>query len=254
MSEDIRLSAPAPGVRRITVDRAPKRNALTRAMMQALCDLFLEADADDDVRAILLDTTGPVFCAGADLDGLAGSPLSAADDPGHQCLLAMAGARKPVVAAVQGAAVGMGATMLLHCDLVFAGPRASLRTPFVELGLTPEGGATFLLPAIGHARAARLLMLAEALNAQEAKEAGLVTQVVAEDALIERASAAAARLAAMPPIAMARTKAMLRAPDLIAIMDAEQVGFRESVAGSEFRQAVDAARARLAGQNKGEKA
>lgn len=233
------------GVCRITIDRADKRNALDHRLMAALADAVASADADGAVRVLLLDSPGPVFCAGADLANLRAGP-PAGTDPGHAVLLALAAACKPVVAAVQGAAVGMGATMLLHCDAIYAAPRASIHMPFVELGLTPEGGATFLLPArMGAIRAARLLLATEPMGAEDAYVAGLVTQVVAAEILAETALAAARRLAGMPPEALARTKAMLRASDLLARMDAEQEVFRSMLGAPEFAQAVAAAQARL---------
>lgn len=236
----------AHGVCRIVLDRPEKRNALTQPLMQALCDAVRDADADPAVRSILLSSQGQVFCAGADLGNLEHSPPEAHDDPGHRALLALAAAAKPLVAAVQGAAVGMGATMLLHMDAVYATPAVSLRMPFVELGLTPEGGATFLLPArIGYLAAARLTMLAEAMTAQEAQSAGLLTAIVDEGTLEETAYAAALRLAHMPPVALAKTKAMLRWPGLAAAMDAEQEAFRATLRGEEFAQAVAAAQQRI---------
>ncbi|MBV9840039.1 MAG: enoyl-CoA hydratase/isomerase family protein [Sphingomonadaceae bacterium] len=235
------------GVARITINRPEKRNALTHALMQALGDAVLAAEEDGAVRAILVGSPGPVFCAGADLGNLADSPPDADRDPGHRALILLATARKPLVAAVQGAAVGMGATMLLHFDAVYAAPEASLRMPFVELGLTPEAGATFLLPArIGHVAAARLMLLAEPVPAVDALRIGLFTAVVAADELAEAALGAARRLAAMPPIALVRTKAMMRWPDLEAHMDAEQAVFRALLSGREFIEGVAARQARLA--------
>jgi enoyl-CoA hydratase/carnithine racemase len=233
----------ADGVARITIDRPDKRNALTHAMMQALGDAVLAAEADNAARAILLDSAGSVFCAGADLANLAESPPDADHDPGHRALMILAGARKPLVAAVQGAAIGMGATMLLHFDAIYAAPEASLRMPFVELGLTPEAGATFLLPTrIGHLAAARLTMLAEAVPAADALAMGLVTAVVPGNELGDAAMQAARRLAMMPPLALARTKAMMRDSDLAARMEAEQAVFRSMLGGREFTEGMAAKR------------
>lgn len=236
----------AEGVARITIDRADKRNALTHPMMQALADAVHAADADPQVRALLLDSTGKTFCAGADLANLSDNPPDGAHDPGHVALLALASARKPIVAAVQGAAIGMGATLLLHCDAIYAAPEASLRMPFVELGLTPEAGATFLLPRrIGHVAAARLMLLAEAVAAAEALAMGLVTAVVAAHDLPDVAAAAAARLAAVPPHALATTKAMMVGPDLLARMDAEQDVFRAMLRLPEFADRIARLRAAI---------
>lgn len=245
MTGSIDCHIDAEGVCRITINRPEKRNSLTHPLMQDLADAVEAAEADERARAILLNSPGPVFCAGADLSNLQNGPPPG-EDPGHTALKALAGAAKPLVAAVQGAAVGMGATMLLHFDAIYAAPNATIRMPFVELGLTPEGGATFLLPVrIGAIRAAQLLMATEPMTAQDAWRTGLVTQVVEPEALAEAALAAAQRLAAMPPAALRRTKAMLRKADLLARMDGEQEIFRDMLQGSEFADAVAAARSRL---------
>lgn len=247
MDAPIRSSDEAPGVRRITIDRPEKRNALTRPMMQALGDAFAAAEGDPDVRAIRLDTSGPVFCAGADLDGLAGDPLTEGDDPGHRYLKILAGATKPLVASVQGAAVGIGTTMLLHFDLIYAAPNASLRTAFVDLGLTPEAGASWLLPhRMGRVQAARLLLLGETIPAADALAAGVLTQVVPADALAAHAADAAARLAAKPPGALALTKQMMAGQgDLLKAMDDEQDIFRQRMLSEEFHAAIAAQRNRV---------
>jgi enoyl-CoA hydratase/carnithine racemase len=243
---EIRTADDGCGVRRITIDRPAKRNALTRAMMRALGDAFAAGEADPSVAVMQLESVGEVFCAGADLDGLAGDPLTAEADPGHRLLLILAGATKPLVAGVQGGAVGVGVTMLLHFDLVYAAPRTTFRTPFVDLGLTPEGGSSFLLPAImGYARAAPLLLLGEAITAAQALAAGFITDVVPADALAERCAGAARRLAAKPPQALRITKSMMGRADLLAAMDAEQDTFRERMISQEFRDAIEAMRLRV---------
>ena len=247
MNEAIRISDEGGGVRRITIDRAEKRNALTRPMMQALCDAVTEAEAADGVRVLLFDSPGPIFCAGADLDGLSGEPLTPQTDPGHQFLMALARARKPLVAAVQGPAVGVGATMLLQFDLIYAAPAMRLRMPFIDLGLTPEGGATVLMPQLlGLRGAARMLMLGEDMDAGQALASGMINEIVEADQLAARAEAAAHTLASKPPVALARTKGMLRSPALLTAMDAEQAVFQEMIRGPEFQAAVAAAKARIA--------
>lgn len=245
MSEFVRIDD-ADGVRRVRIDRPDKRNALTRPMMQALGDAFADAERDPSVRAILLDSVGPVFCAGADLDGLAGEPLTPDADPGHRFLMTLGRAEKPLVAAIQGPAVGIGATLLLHFDLLYAAPEALLRAPFVDLGLTPEGGATILLPGrIGHARAARFLMLCDAMSADQALAAGVITEVVPAGTLADHAEDAARRIAAKPPQALAATKRMLRPAGLSAAMDEEQLVFQERMRSDEFRAQIERAQRRM---------
>jgi enoyl-CoA hydratase/carnithine racemase len=197
------------GVRTIEIDRPDKRGALTTPMMRDLAEQVAVSDREAAVRAVLLCSTGPAFCAGADLTALSGA--APVDDPGARVLEVLAHMTTPVVAAVQGAAVGMGATMLLHCDVVYATSHASLRMPFLQLGLTPEGGATVLLPhALGPARAKRLLMLGEPMTAAEAHATGLWTEVVPGEELRARAEAAARTMAQLPASAFAVTKQLLR--------------------------------------------
>lgn len=247
MSEPICITDAGGGLRRVTINRAEKRNALTRPMMQALCDAVTDAEADDSVRVLLFDSPGPIFCAGADLDGLSGAPLTPETDPGHQFLMALARARKPLVAAVQGPAVGVGATMLLQFDLIYATPSMRLRMPFIDLGLTPEGGATVLMPQLlGLRGAAGMLMLGEDMDAEQALASGMINEIVEPNQLSARTEAAARKLASKPPVALARTKSMLRSPALLTAMDEEQVIFQEMIRGPEFHAAVEAAKARIA--------
>jgi enoyl-CoA hydratase/carnithine racemase len=243
---EIRL-ADGDGVRRVTIDRPSKRNALTRPMMRILADAFAEADRDPGVSAILLDATGNFFCAGADLAGLSSGVLSKEDDPGYDLIVQLAKSRKPLICAVQGPAVGMAVTMLLHFDLVFAAQGATFQTPFSELGLTPEGGSSFLLPGLmGVARAARLLLLGETVDARSALASGLISEIVDAQKIAARARSAAVALACKPPLALAQTKNMMRGGDLIEKLDHEQAIFRRAMEGDEFRDAVAQALEKLA--------
>jgi enoyl-CoA hydratase/carnithine racemase len=235
------------GVRRVTIDRPTKRNALTRLMMRALADAFAEADGDPCIRAILLDSAGPFFCAGADLAGLSSGALEEGNDPGFDFFVQLAKSRKPLVCAVQGPAIGMAVTMLLHFDLVFAAPSATFRTPFADLGLTPEGGSSFLMPErMGIAQAARFLLLGETIDASSALAAGLVSQIVESGEIATHAFAAALSLAAKPPRALAETRLMMRGHDLIERLEREQVTFRRVMAQDEFRDAIARTRNGLA--------
>ncbi len=243
MTELILLSAVEQGVRTITLNRPEQRNALTRPMMQVLADALATAEADADTRAILLTANGKAFCAGADLDGLAGEPLTKESDPGHQLLMNAATLAKPLVIAVQGAAVGIGATLTLNADLIYAAPEASFRTAFIDLGLPPEGGASFLLPErMGRQGAGRLLLLGETLSAAEALASGLITQVVAAAELPAKVVDAARRLAAKPPEALAATRRLMARPGLVAAMEEEQDIFRAAMTQGEFRTAITALR------------
>jgi len=253
MSEEIFVSD-RDGVRRVVIDRPEKRNALTRDMMSDLADAFRGAEYDATVRAILLQSNGPLFCAGADLEGLASGPLNETNDPGYEFFQRLAQSTKPLICAVQGHAVGMGVTMLLHFDLVFAVPEATFQTPFSDLGLTPEGGASFLLPAtMGGARAALLLMLGEAMTAAEAQSGGLISQLVDSGKLHGRAHSAAISLAKKPPRALAQTKKMMRDGRLIDQLNEEQRIFRQHMLMDEFKQAIEILRQRISEKARGSK-
>ena len=223
-SGNINVSTAGTGVRRIEIDRPSKRGALTTALMRDLGQHLDEAETDGSVRAVLIGSTGPAFCAGADLADLAAAPPE--DDPGAHILHRLSQMTTPVVAAVQGSAVGMGATILLHCDVVYATDNASMRFPFVQLGLTPEGGATMILPpALGPARAKRVLLLGESLSAVEAVSSGLWTEIVDDEVLARRSHDAATALARLPVDVVAATKRLMRPAGFADSFDHESLVF-----------------------------
>ena len=200
------------GVLHIEFDRPVRRNALGVAAYDALATCFDDAQRNDGVRAVLLSGRGEVFCAGNDLAEFATAWPQPPGGPVERFLTAMVMCDKPIVAAVQGAAIGIGATMLGHCDVVFAARGAHLRFPFVDLGITAEGASSWLLPAgIGHLRAANILLTGRRVPADEALALGLVGAVVAEDDLLPQAAAAAQEIAAKSPDAVQATKRLLRA-------------------------------------------
>ena len=207
LSEDV-----AEGVRQITMNRPDRRNALDRATYQGLIDALAAADADAGVRAIVLTGAGGCFTSGNDIKDFA---AAAATGVGARIAIDFLGAisttKKPIVAAVEGFAVGIGTTMLLHCDLAFAGKGASFRLPFVALGLCPEGGSSYLLPLIaGSKRAAELLMLGEVFSPEVAQEAGLLNAVTEAGEALPLAIEKAKALAALPPQSVALTKMLLK--------------------------------------------
>jgi enoyl-CoA hydratase/carnithine racemase len=228
----------------IRLDRPEKKNAITVAMYQAMADAVNEAERDDAVRVILLTASGDTFTAGNDLGDFMSKPPVGPDSPVLQFLAAIARAKKPLVAAVDGNAVGVGLTMLLHCDLVYASERAVLRAPFVDLGLVPEAASSLLLPrAIGHQRAAALLLLGEPLTAIRARELGLVNEVVPAADLEATARAAAARLAQKAPEALALTKALLKETGHATVTERiahEAQIFGARLASAEVREAISA--------------
>ncbi|MBN9440432.1 enoyl-CoA hydratase-related protein [Bosea sp. (in: a-proteobacteria)] len=212
MTETVLNEDVAEGVRQITMNRPDRRNALDRATYQGLIDALAAADADAGVRAIVLTGAGGCFTSGNDIKDFA---AAAATGVGARIAIDFLGAisttKKPIVAAVEGFAVGIGTTMLLHCDLAFAGKGASFRLPFVALGLCPEGGSSYLLPLIaGSKRAAELLMLGEVFSPEVAQEAGLLNAVTEAGEALPLAVEKAKALAALPPQSVALTKMLLK--------------------------------------------
>jgi enoyl-CoA hydratase/carnithine racemase len=199
-------------VARIRFDRLDKKNAITREMYTQLAQALAAADADANVRAILLHGAPDCFTAGNDINDFVKGPFGGEGSPTWQLFKALPAVTKPVVAAVGGLAVGIGVTMLLHCDLVYAAKGARFQMPFVPIGIVPEFGSTFLLPLMaGHQRAAELLMLGQPFSAEKAHELGIVTAVVSQDTLFAEAEKAAATLAALPRESLRLTKRLMRA-------------------------------------------
>jgi enoyl-CoA hydratase/carnithine racemase len=201
-------------VQRIAINRPEKKNALTGDMYTALADAIQHAEADPSIRVLLLHGRGEAFTAGNDLQDFLQKPWKGqANPPAVRFIHAVAKAKKPVVAAVQGLAVGVGMTILLHCDLVYAASDARFMMPFVNLGIVPEAASTVLLPLlIGRQRASELFMLATPATAQRLYEMGLVNQVVSPEQLLQTASAAAQALAAKPAAALRACKELMLRP------------------------------------------
>lgn len=196
---------------RITMNRPAKKNALTQAMYTAMSDALDRAAQDDEVRATLITGVGNAFTSGNDVLDFMNAPPEVEATPVGRFLHTITRTNKPVVAAVNGIAIGIGTTLLLHCDLAYAAQSAVFQMPFVNLGLCPEAGSSFLLPQyLGHRKAAELILLGEKFDAQEALRCGLVNAVVSDDALLATALEKAAKLAAHPPASMRISKALLK--------------------------------------------
>ena len=242
MSEEI-LSSCAEGVCELRFDRPEKRNAVTHRMYQALAAGLQAAEADESVRVVLLSGAGASFCAGNDLnDFVSGPPFSSAH-PVMDVLRTLATFDKPLLAAVHGPTVGIGVTMLLHCDLVVAAQGTQLIMPFVALGLVPEAGSSLLLPRlVGQQRAAELLLLGEPLDAAAAERLGLVNRVVEPDKLRDEARALAQRLVRQPAEALRATRRLLRGDtaELRARIEAEAQVFGARLKSAEFLAQVRA--------------
>lgn len=221
--------------------RPEKKNAFTAAMYEQLRDLLIAADANEAVTAILITGAGSAFSAGNDLEDFLKFPPVDEDAPPFSFLKALAQVRKPVIAAVNGLAVGIGATMLFHCDLVYAQSTARFSFPFVSLGLVPEGGSSLLLPRlVGHRRASEILLLGAPLSAEEAKAIGLVNAVV-EQPVLEVALENARRISQLPRGAVAATKALLTQPsDVVAQINREAIAFVRRTTSASAKEAFSA--------------
>ncbi|HEX4713106.1 enoyl-CoA hydratase-related protein [Phenylobacterium sp.] len=235
------------GVLTLTINRPEKKNALTRAMYQALGEAIDGAADDRDVRCVLIQANGDIFTAGNDLGDFAavnaGEPTAnQAREGGNPLLAALARAKTPLVAAVHGRAVGVGVTMLLHCDLVYVAEDALLTTPFVNLALVPEAASSMLLPArIGHARAFAMFVLGEAVDGKTAAAWGIANAAVPAGELRAKARAAAEAVAARPASSVAITKALMRDPTGIASrMEEEGRHFAAQLKSPEAKEAFAA--------------
>lgn len=240
MSDGIRIME-TDGVIEIRFDRPDKKNALTGPMYRAMTAALADASARPDIGAVLFTGQGDAFCAGNDLkDFMAGPEGGAA---AFAFIQAIAAFDKPLIAAVQGLAVGVGTTMLFHCDLVYAAPDARFIMPFVNLGLVPEAGSSLLAPAtLGHAKAAAMLLLGEPMDADAADRAGLVTAIVPAEGLLAHARAKAAALMAKPPQALLATRRLMKGDSaaLDARMEEEARLFRETLSSPEAQEAFAA--------------
>jgi enoyl-CoA hydratase/carnithine racemase len=196
------------------MNRPAKKNALTGEMYEAFTAALLRAEDDPAVRCVLICGVPGAFSAGNDLESFVAGGDARAQRPAQGLIRALAAATVPLVAAVDGVAIGIGTTMLFHCDFVYATPAAKFSLPFVNLGLCPEAGSSLLLPRLaGYHNAARLLMIGDAFDAAEAQGLGLVHEICASGEVEARALATAARLAAKPRQALRATKALLKRPE-----------------------------------------
>lgn len=201
----------ADGVARIGIDRPEKKNALTKAMYAALVEALQQAESAANVRVLLIHGSADCFTAGNDLQDFMNAPASDESSPTVRFLKAMPAVKKPIVAGVAGPAVGIGTTLLLHCDLVYADPNARFQLPFVNLGLCPEAGSSFLLPQlVGHSRAAELLLFGDPISAPTALEYGLINGITPPGEAVTAAGARAKLLAERPAASLLLTKALLK--------------------------------------------
>jgi enoyl-CoA hydratase/carnithine racemase len=196
---------------RIQLNRPERKNAMTVAMYNTMADLLNAAAKDDQIRVVLWHGAGDSFSAGNDIQDFLKNPPGAGESPQARLIEALINFDKPIVVAVQGAAIGGGTTMLTHCDFVFAGEGAKFQVPFINLAVVPEFGSSFTIPArSGYLCAAELILLGLPINARRAAELGLVTRVLADQDLLATATQAARDLAKKPPAALQACKRLMR--------------------------------------------
>lgn len=243
-STELITSECADGILTVRINRPEKKNALNFAMYGALADALMRADSDPAIRVLLLTGHDDCFTSGNDVADFISYPPAGPDSPVLRFLMALPAAVKPVVVAVSGPAVGVGVTMLLQCDLVYAAETAIFQMPFVSLGLCPEAGSSQLLPQlVGHQRASELLLLAEPFSAARAEQLGIVTAVVPQAQLLQTARARALQLAAQPAAAVRLTKALLKRSQNAAIQETIRVEidcFLKQLSSPEAREALQA--------------
>jgi enoyl-CoA hydratase/carnithine racemase len=242
-TQDILVHTEA-GVTTITFNRVDKKNSITTTMYAAMADALVAAQADASVRVVVFQGDVAVFSAGNDIGDFLQQPPATQDAPVFRFLRGIAGFTKPVIAAVCGPAVGIGTTMLLHCDLVYAGDNAAFSMPFVNLGLCPEAASSLLVPQMmGYHRAAEALLLGEPFMAEAAQEVGLVNRVVPPTECNAVAQAQARKLAAKPLSALIETKRLMKqgqAPQVLAVMAEEGASFGRMLREPAAREAFGA--------------
>ncbi len=223
--------------------RLEKKNAITRAMYEGLNNAFDEVTASETLRVLMITGTDDVFTAGNDIKDFLENPPMDGSSPVLKFLNALPAFEKPLIIAVNGVAVGVGVTMLLHADLAFASEGARFRMPFVDLALTPEAGSTYLLPRmLGRPKAAELLLLASEFDASEAEALGLINRVLPESELFDHALDVAKALAEKPPEAVRLTKKLMRGHQepLLAAMEEEERTISDRIRSVEAREVFQA--------------
>lgn len=232
------------GVLEIHFNRPDKKNAITESMYQELAEAFIDARIDDEVKVVLIAGHKSCFTAGNDLADFMKNPPQDDDAAVFRFLMTVADFPKPVVAAVNGPAIGIGTTLLLHCDLVFCGENAKFQMPFVNLGLVPEFGSSYLLPLrVGHAKAAEWLLTGKMFDAREAKLAGLINEVYSDETFFSAAFQHAQTLAKLPSESVRISKKLMKQTYMsktLQTIDEEGALFRKRLQSDDFKNAVAA--------------
>jgi enoyl-CoA hydratase/carnithine racemase len=234
----------AGSILRVQLNRPTKRNAMTSAMYVALAAIFNEAANDESTRVVLWHGAGDSFCAGNDIEDFLKNPPGPGESPQAGLMNALVDFDKPLVAAVHGAAIGGGTTMLTHCDFIYAGESTRFQMPFIDLAVVPEFGSSCSVPGrIGHVRAAELILLGIPFDAKRAAELGFVTEVASDKDVLARATETARKLAAKPAGALQASKRLLKRPfreQIVAAMKAENEEFSAQVRSQDAREALTA--------------
>src|SRR5258708_4403229 len=229
---------------RVELNRPAKKNAMTSAMYITLADLLNATAKDDQIRIVLWHGAGNSFCAGNDIADFLKNPPGPGESPQARLIDALINFEKPLVAAVQGAAIGGGTTMLTHCDFVYAGESAKFQMPFIDLALVPEFGSSYSIPArTGYLRAAELIQLGRPFDAVRAAELGLVTRVVPDQTLLATATETAQKLAEKPAAALQACKRLMKAPirdELVLAAKRENEEFAARVRSADAKEAFTA--------------
>jgi enoyl-CoA hydratase/carnithine racemase len=229
---------------RVQLNRPAKRNAMTSAMYLSLASIFNKAANDENTRVILWHGAGDSFCAGNDIEDFLKNPPGPGESPQASLMHVLVDLDKPLVAAVHGAAIGGGTTMLTHCDFIYAGESAKFQMPFINLAVVPEFGSSCSVPSrIGHLRAAELLLLGAPFDARRAADLGLVTEVAPDKDVLAKATETARKLAAKPAAALQASKRLMKQPfreQIKAAMKAENEEFSAQVRSDDAKEALTA--------------
>jgi len=241
--EDI-ITEHSGSILRVQLNRPAKLNAMTSAMYLSLASIFNEAAKEDNTRVVVWHGAGDSFCAGNDIDDFLDNPPGPGESPQASLMKALINFDKPLIAAVHGAAIGGGTTMLMHCDFIYAAENTKFQMPFINLAVEPEFGSSCFVPArIGHVRAAELILLGAPFDAKRAAELGLVNQVVPDKDVLTRANETAGKLAAKPARALQASKKLMKQPfreQITAAVKAENDAFSELIRSEEAKWALRA--------------
>jgi len=222
------------GVATVEIARPEKKNAITQAMYQQMADAINAAAADASVRAVLITGQPGIFTSGNDIEDFMQRPPGNLESPAFVFMKALMGCEKPVIAAVTGAAIGIGTTMLLHCDFVYVSDEARLAMPFVSLGLVPEFASSLIVPQLmGNARAAEKLLLGDPFTGADAVECGIANAVLPASEVVKHARRVAERFNALPPGAVRETKRLMRRGRSAAIL--ETIGVERDLFGARLQ-------------------